>query len=115
MLEYFTFGHEIAQSLFDDDLNAATDLDGEVKLMFAGVGDARNLYATLATVASYEFEARSKRVFVFTINDIKPNALARNLVIWLMLDNVLNNPRQAVRYLNAIFYAWCAPLMPNES
>ncbi len=69
-------------------LDANTPRDKGVSLLFAGIGDARNLYATLVMITESELRAPSKRTFQIIVNDIMPHVIARNLVIWLLLDEL---------------------------
>jgi hypothetical protein len=81
-------------------------------LLFAGIGDARNLYATLMLITESELKAPSNRTFRITVNDIKPHAIARNLVIWLLLDELANNDEQSLEIINAVFFIFSAAIMP---
>jgi hypothetical protein len=81
-------------------------------LLFAGIGDARNLYATLVMITESELKAPSKRTFQITVNDIKPHVIARNLVIWLLLDELTKNEDSSLEITNAVFFIFCTAIMP---
>jgi Domain of unknown function (DUF4470) len=98
--------------LFDADLDANTPRDQEISLLFAGVGDARNLYATLVLITEFELKAPSKRTFRITVNDIKPHVIARNLVIWLLLDELARNEEDSLEISNGVFFIFCSAIMP---
>jgi hypothetical protein len=98
--------------LFDADLDANTPRDKGISLLFAGIGDARNMYATLVMIAESESRAPSKRTFRITVNDIKPHVIARNLVIWLLLDELTKNEDSSLEIINAVFFIFCTAIMP---
>jgi hypothetical protein len=107
------FGHDNAQSLFDADLDTNMPRDKEVSLLFAGISDARNLYATLVLIAESELKAPSNRTFQITVNDIKAHVIARNLVIWLLLDELAKNNEQSLEVISAVYFIFSAPIMPT--
>jgi hypothetical protein len=116
MPEYFVFGHDSAKSLFDRDLASIRDND-YVSLLFAGIGDARNLYATFIGIADHELSTNSKKNYRFLANDLMPEPLARNLVLWLLMDriDVEHDSDERDQLLNAIFFIFSAPIMPSDA
>ncbi len=84
--------------------------------LFGGIGDARNLYATLIHIADYErtYEPSSTRKYHFAINDIMAPTLARNLIIFYMLQDLttLKENFDKTLKLASIFYIFCAQIMP---
>lgn len=84
-------------------------------LLFGGIGDARHLLTTLMVVT---LEASMKpgtegKTFHFTIVDIKAAAIARDLIVLEMLDD-MTLPKAADRMLAQVglYYTYLAPIMP---
>ncbi len=81
--------------------------------MFAGIGDARNLWQTLLHISE---DARNGKLdgelFHITIVDIQPAALARDLVVLLLLDRIGSDSRGSDIFLACLYYTYLAPLMP---
>ena len=113
--ENFPFGHDHATSLYDEKLYKAVSNDASVSLFFGGIGDARNLYATFAWIAGQELDNPTKISYSITINDIKPAAIARDLVILFYLEALVELPnREAEAFItfNSLFYIFSAPILP---
>ena len=84
--------------------------------LLGGVGDARHLFSTLVSICVVE-EAMPEVVeaqYHFTIVDLKPAAIARDLVMLLMLGDVDSSPdEEADLLLATIYYIFIAPCMPS--
>ena len=92
--------------------------------MFAGIGDARNLFCTLLVIMGDEVKGGKKnvrangRLYHFTLVDIKPAVIARDLLVFLLLhdigegmmdDNVLD-----INLMPCLYYLYVAPVMPRS-
>ena len=81
-------GHDQAESLVNEQLLNKAAKDGSdltIDVFFAGVGDARNLMATLNTISEAESVPPANR-YRFIANDVKPHAVARNLLVMMLLQ-----------------------------
>ena len=119
--EYFTVGHDVVSSLFEPDVCAKYVGEPGKKFMsffLAGLGDDRRLLQTLNVIT--ESEKKSivpKRTYHFTVNDIQKSALARDLIIWMLLDELSklkSMPEQAaLEILNTVFFIFLSTVMPS--
>ena len=113
-LENFPFGHDQAQPLYDHELAEAVANDATVSLLFGGIGDARNLFATITEIAESELEKPTERSYHITINDIKATALARDIVIFFLLDELVSlgaNLKEALVVFHTLCFVFAAPVM----
>ena len=114
-LEYYTVGHDTPESMFDESLLQTGRQ--KIALLFAGIGDARNLYNTLLTAAEDPPLESHNKSFHFTIVDIKSAAVARDLVTLLMFnelaDHLWRDAKEAGRMSICLYYTFIAPTMPN--
>ena len=116
--EYFTVGHDIVTSLFNDECFERFDPDVEkISFFLGGVGDARNLLQTFCVITENERKGKiPKRQYHFTVNDIQKAALARDLVIWMMLNDLSNldiASGEAMQLLNTLFFVYSSTMMPS--
>jgi predicted transposase YbfD/YdcC len=116
--EYFNVGHDVASTLFGDDgiFERFSAKSKKVSFFFGGVGDARNAFQTLSVIAELE-KARKipHRQYHITLNDIHKAALARDLVICLLLEDlskVDENSDDGLMILNTIFFIFISTMMP---
>ncbi|MCJ1351691.1 MAG: hypothetical protein MMC33_001675 [Icmadophila ericetorum] len=111
--EYYAFGHDQAHPQLNEDIINSTE---NPSVFFTGIGDGRNLYATLMTTVEYERTLGCKRAYHFTINDIKPTILSRNSIVLLLLDDLSKLPNKASDQsdvlLASIFYVFAGIVMP---
>ncbi|TID14034.1 hypothetical protein E2P81_ATG07103 [Venturia nashicola] len=87
-------------------------------VLFAGIGDARHFYTTLAAVASHERKRPSpkNKRYHFTLVDLKASALARDLILFWLLDELSNADGQAERDTAvAIYYIFVGTIMPFQA
>ena len=47
------------------------------------------------------------------VNDIKPHVFARNLIVWLLLDDYDVNAENAILIVNTIYFVFCGQIMPT--
>ncbi len=87
--EYCVVGHDDACPRIDRSM--LEDFDDPLSFFFRRIGDARNLYATVLQIDRLEQEntGRRKRTYHATINNIKGGALARDLVMFYLLDDLM--------------------------
>ncbi len=97
MAEYYAFGHDEAESLFDDALEKACTAQDSVSLMFCGSGDARHIFTTILMMSLKEMTSTGggtsrpsfgKKVcknLHITMLDLKPAAIARTLLLFDMM------------------------------
>ena len=92
----------------------------KISLLFGGVGDARNFLMTLIFIGA---EAQSKKLpvdksFHITIVDIKPASIARDLLVFLILDEIAAVKdseelwKRRLHYL--LYYMYLSPIMPTS-
>jgi hypothetical protein len=82
--------------------------------LFCGVGDARNLLVTLAFIGSVEASKPSSKRFHFTILDLKPAVLARDLLMFqLLLDSITESETKSSETMVALSYMFGAQIMPQ--
>ncbi|KAJ7662858.1 hypothetical protein B0H17DRAFT_1257681 [Mycena rosella] len=129
MLQYYTIGQDEMLSLFDDwgprdryplkiNTFSKTRLS-ELSFLFGGIGDARNLYATLIGAhRAYHPLPKDKRAAVrvhLTLLDIHPSALARDLVVLMLLNGCMTSnvdPITLTEIKATLMYTYVGALMP---
>lgn len=117
--EYYTLGHDVMQSLWDPSIIQTYQAEETTALFFAGIGDARNLYATILSIESHEAQTSetAKQKYHFTINDTKPPVIARDLIIFMLLDDlkeVVNFESNAASLvLSTLNYIFHSIIMPR--
>ena len=114
MRELFSFGHDVATSQFSKALASASS--ESCSFLFGGIGDARHLYATLIHIGDFEqtSEPDSTRKYHFAINDIMAPTLAKNIIIFYMLQDLTTSEEDLDKSLTlaTIFYIFCSQIMP---
>lgn len=86
----------------------------DIACLFCGIGDARNLLLTLAFISTVEKKKRSSKKFHFTILDLKPAVLARDLLLFQLLSNVATESEMKTQEtLVALSYMFGAQVMPQ--
>ncbi|KAF4632283.1 hypothetical protein G7Y89_g5844 [Cudoniella acicularis] len=115
--EYFTVGHDVVTSLFDGDILNESKLGLEsVSFFFGGAGDARNVLQTIIDVADQENTKQAPhRTYHFTVNDIAKSSIARNLIIWMLLEDLSHldmDSYEGTMILNTIFFIYMSTMMP---
>jgi hypothetical protein len=106
-------GHDDAESVFDPLF--AKSSQRYFSFLFCGIGDARNMFATLADIGLESMQVRSfsaKKLY-FSLVDIKPAVFARDLVMFRMLNDCSREPdnkRQVT--LGALAFTFSGHIMP---
>lgn len=116
--EYYVVGHDEACSQIDASM--LDQSDRSISILFGGIGDARNMYATLLKVDQLEreFLRLPTRKYHLTINDIKPETLARDLLMFFLLNDLGRikelgeNKRRDI--LTTIFFLYIASVVPQR-
>lgn len=84
--DYFSVGHDVPESQYGETLQKTMKDAEVVSFLFCGIGDARNMFQTMT---NYCIEgAKSHQRLHCTILDHKPAVLARDLIIFALLDEV---------------------------
>lgn len=115
--EYYVVGHDDARSQIDERMFEQTNTP--IAIFFGGIGDARNLYATMLGIDKLEkgLTAERTRTYHATINDIKANALARDLVMFHLLDDLAaavdSTEDKRTELLSTIFFLYVGAVMPK--
>lgn len=115
--EYYPVEHDKACSQVDKHMLRKA-VKKPVSLFFGGIGDARNLYATLIETARLEtVDSRPpKRKYHVTISDLKAPALARDLVMFYLLDDLAKMESSGgeleTEHCTVIFYLFTASILP---
>jgi Domain of unknown function (DUF4470) len=127
--EYFAVGHDTPQSQFDPPTHENSSDTDTISIFFGGIGDARHLYDSIMHAASREMKRETRRRFHFVLNDLKPVVFARNLVFFLLLDelsevlprfgkspppkNPTNRTRANIQHLLAVLvFLYAVPVIP---
>ncbi|KAH8700726.1 hypothetical protein BGW36DRAFT_405925 [Talaromyces proteolyticus] len=90
--EFYTVGHDEVTDLLG--LPLCSDVKKDISVFFGGIGDARHFYGQLALLGAMERISSShaagpiKRRYHFTLNDSKASVLARDMVLFAMLDEL---------------------------
>ncbi|KAJ7483585.1 hypothetical protein FB451DRAFT_1028935 [Mycena latifolia] len=131
MLQYYTVGQDEMLSLFDDwgprdpyPLNIHSFSKkrlSELSFLFGGVGDARNVYATLVgahrAVKALPKDKRAAMRVHLTLLDIHPSALARDLVVLQLLDDCMTvgagAPAALAEIKATLMYTYAGAVMPS--
>jgi len=116
--EYYVVGHDEACSQIDASM--LDQSDGPISILFGGIGDARNLYATLLKIDRLERELPRlpTRKYHITINDIKPETLARDLLMFFLLNDLgcIKDSSEHERrdILTTTFFLYIASVVPQR-
>ncbi|KAF2145383.1 uncharacterized protein K452DRAFT_295032 [Aplosporella prunicola CBS 121167] len=116
--EYFTVGTDIQQSLLE-----TTDISCPLtSFLFAGIGDARHMHATLVDIANQERQSgkASQTRYHFTIVDWKPAVIARNIIVFLLLEELTDKSITSCKekkeeILATLFYVYIGVIMPPKA
>jgi hypothetical protein len=119
-LEYYVVGHDTPESLYDSKL--ADSGRKKISLLFGGIGDCRNVYTTFMHILMHRTKGKLKdRSFHFTLVDIMPAVIARDLVVFLLLDDlskiisrVSMSRSERDLLLQCLYYTYLSPIMPGR-
>jgi hypothetical protein len=120
-LEFVPFGTDDIVSMADRHMfDSVRHFNGAKawSFLFAGIGDARHLLATMGVIGAAEEVSSSTCQYHFAINDIKPEVFARDLVIFLLLDR-LSDPSlmsmKSARLQQTLYYVYISQVTPPEA
>lgn len=120
VFEYYSVGHDEPDTLFKTNMKGAIKR-GRSAFFMGGIGDGRHLYTTLMTLSGYEVqqgEKASEKKYHFTINDLKPHAIARDLLVLMILEEIAQAfPKSCAlgkseELFSTVYYIFIAPCMP---
>ncbi|KAI9717305.1 MAG: hypothetical protein M1812_004832 [Candelaria pacifica] len=117
--EYFSIGHDTISTEDGDDIPPSSSAESQSSFFFGGVGDARHLYATMIRILAREQACPDlpEKKYHFTINDTKAPAIARDILVLLLLHDLSELEDSAsdegTLILNTLFYLFIAPIMPG--
>lgn len=140
-LEYFHVGHDHAFCMYDpasdkhwtqwaaetreeekrksEDSGVPIDEKAAAKrelisFLFVGVGDARNMLRTIIGIAQFE-QTRTKKYHI-TINDINKTALTRDLVVFMLLEELSQLESTSDEYtevMTTVYFIYISVMMPR--
>ncbi|QSZ28722.1 hypothetical protein DSL72_003224 [Monilinia vaccinii-corymbosi] len=115
---YFPVGNDHAASLYHDLFERfPRENDKTISFFLGGVGDARNLYATMIGLHQSERNGGApRRKYRFVANDINRCALTRDLIIWTLLEELSTLEQDSDHRLMAlatIFFIYESNIMPK--
>jgi hypothetical protein len=110
-------GHDSPESLYDSTL--AESGRKKISLLFGGIRDCRNLHSTFMHIFMDWQQGKLKgQSFHFTLVDIMPAAIARDLVVFLLLDDLsmaMTTSRSGRSpLLQCLYYTYSSPIMPHR-
>ncbi|KAJ6451125.1 hypothetical protein C8R47DRAFT_1170433 [Mycena vitilis] len=131
--EYFCISHDDIQSMLESSLapvstarmdsidlaNLPINRLPELAFLFGGVGDARHVFGTLIdlheTSRRMNQNRRSALRVHITLLDIKEHALARDLVVIVLLSKIMTctDPTAILELQATVFYVYTAMVMPD--
>ncbi|KAI2466645.1 hypothetical protein F4781DRAFT_348433 [Annulohypoxylon bovei var. microspora] len=88
----------------------------DYSFLFANTGDARNVFVTLAQIGELASKRLSlaTKMFYFTLVDLEPAALARNLLFFrMMADSTAESGTKQRVTLATLTYTFAAQVMPS--
>ncbi|KAI1498753.1 hypothetical protein F5X99DRAFT_431519 [Biscogniauxia marginata] len=107
--EFYPIGHDDAMPEYDSQM--AKLPHGQLAWLFAGIGDARHFYKTLSEIVSQELmELTKKSRLHFTLLDLKPAAIARNLLVFELLSEY--SAVALDETMACIIYVYASQIMP---
>ncbi|KAI0010631.1 hypothetical protein F4779DRAFT_577027 [Xylariaceae sp. FL0662B] len=108
--DYFGPGHDDVESQYTAALEKSTREDLVLSIMFCGVGDARHMFQTILRFASNKNNPQSLH---FTILDLKPAVLARDLIFFTLLQEAISDQESSDLSLLTLSYLFCTQLIPR--
>ncbi|QIX00680.1 hypothetical protein AMS68_006197 [Peltaster fructicola] len=108
-------GEDKPASIFD--VSLLENARENIAFLFAEVGDARHVFATLIHIADPAITKPDGLRWHFTLADVNPVQVARLLVLLSLLEELSNDNEAHVRSsktLAVIFHAYITPLIPQD-
>jgi hypothetical protein len=119
-IPYVTVGHDDVEFLFADLFSKSSCHDDAILSAFlGGCGDCRHIYRTLVDLARLEQNGDvASKLYHFTANDVHYYTLARNLVVWALLQELSELKQgtdEATLVLTTLSFVWVSPMMPEKA
>jgi len=128
--EFYNVGHDTPGSMYDALLFFRADETETLAFFYAGIGDARHAFQTMTSIRRLEdvkdLEVK-KMSFHFTLNDVKHEVLARDLLFFLLLERLCSElpagadfmdhrkaSEPAKKTLLTLAYIYIAAIVPPE-
>ncbi|KAF7861588.1 uncharacterized protein EAF02_010542 [Botrytis sinoallii] len=115
--ECFRIGNDVAEPLSVEVPKDSLKKGDIISFFFAGIGDARHLYATIIDLhESGNRTTATPRKYHFVANDLNICSLTRNLIIWTLLDELSaldHGSDQGLMVLTTIFSIYRPIIMPG--
>ncbi|KAK0230370.1 hypothetical protein IW262DRAFT_397327 [Armillaria fumosa] len=133
-LEYFTVGHDDVMSIITDWglenkrhpfdlLKVSVERLSRLSFIWGGGGDGRHILGSIIGLSQTFLELTSKKreasKFHFTLLDIHPTTIARNLCLFLMINELIMMPlrkhtdgAEEAEIKATIFYVWMGVVLP---
>lgn len=120
VLEHYTVGHDDVLPMFDISMNMYNPSDPINSFFFGGIGDARHFYKTIHDIVDHEKSGKTpKKKYHFTLIDINIYALARDLIVFLLLEEFSQqndmSSEKATDIMCTIYYVYISAWMPSAS
>jgi len=131
--EMFVYGHDNPQSAFGSGGDFLRPMNlkllsseerAQISVLFGGVGDARHVFATILDAYSqlHELPQEKRKTFRihFTMNDVVPAVIARDLLIFITLSKLgafdsymcIRNDKEAGKWATLLEYLYLGVVMP---
>lgn len=111
--ESYPIGHDAVEPEFN---KSVASLPSErISMLFAGIGDARHFYGTLAQIWMQEMQGSTKiRPYHFTLLDLKASSMARNLVMFQLLSDLkpTSFEERGDETMACLIYVYGSQIMP---
>ncbi|KAK7757410.1 hypothetical protein SLS62_000422 [Diatrype stigma] len=116
--DYFPVGHDKAESQYRITLEESTKNDQTLAFMFCGIGDARNLFQTILKFSLVEFskpKREKKKQLHFTVLDLNPAIIARDLIFFSLLDEITEPNKQARPIVTTLSFLYSTHIIPPSA
>jgi tetratricopeptide (TPR) repeat protein len=86
--EFYNVGHDKPGSMFDALLILNSKRSETLSFFLAGIGDARHFLQTIIAIQAFELSKIKDHRYHVTLNDLKSEVLARDLIFFLLLEQL---------------------------
>lgn len=99
-------------------MQTANPADSQISFFCGGIGDARHMFRTFLDIEHHEKSGKtSPKHYHFTIVDVNKYALARDLILFMLLQDLSvigdASSDEAILILSTIFYVWAGKMIPH--
>jgi hypothetical protein len=98
----------------DDSSRPEDHRDDLISFFLAGVGDARNMFRTI--IGILEVEKTTTKRYHFTINDINKYALTRDLLVFMLIEELLDVQKgtdEHMEVLSTVYFIYVGVIIPQ--